>query len=114
MSSPDAKRARLSSTNTDIKMSTTTDHPEAVYNPSTSASLGQYHSTHTSSIQDVSAYWSELATSKLDWFAPFPKGAAVTGECECCFHADNLYGYIFGSTLFFISNQFLNLYNHIL
>eukprot|EP00970_Alexandrium_tamarense_P000521 scaffold67_cov192-Alexandrium_tamarense.AAC.7 len=52
--------------------------PDAVYHPSTSASLALYKANHATSIQDTSAYWSDLAKSKLDWFAPFP--AAVTGS----------------------------------
>ena len=51
---------------------------DAIYNPSTSASLALYKSSHTASIKDTSSYWSDLAKSKLDWFAPFP--SAVTGS----------------------------------
>ena len=72
-SSPDRKKTRLSE---DTKMTEIKD----VYNPNTSASLAGYHSTHTSSIADISSYWSNLANTKLDWFAPFPEGAAVTGK----------------------------------
>ena len=72
-SSPDRKKTRLSE---DTKMTEIKD----MYNPNTSASLAGYHSTHTSSIADISSYWSNLANTKLDWFAPFPEGAAVTGK----------------------------------
>lgn len=56
--------------------------PEPLYNPSTTASLASYQTTHSSSIRDISSYWSDLATSKLDWFAPFPTGSVVTGSFE--------------------------------
>lgn len=51
-----------------------------VYEASTSASLAHYKSTYSSSIRDISSYWSDLANSKLDWFAPFP--TAVTGSFQ--------------------------------
>lgn len=54
--------------------------PNAIYTPSTSASLAQYHSTHATSISDTTSYWSDLAKTKLHWFAPFPSGSAVTGS----------------------------------
>jgi len=59
---------------------TSSTEPLAIYNPSHSASFAQYKSTHASSINDISSYWSDLATTKLDWFAPFP--TAVTGSFE--------------------------------
>lgn len=78
MSSPDAKKPRLSkeAADNDAKMT----EPEAVYEASTSASLAQYNTIHASSIRDTSAYWSDLASSKLEWFAPFPPGSAVAGS----------------------------------
>ncbi|KAL7530592.1 hypothetical protein ACHAXR_003580 [Thalassiosira sp. AJA248-18] len=56
--------------------------PAPLYDASTSASLSHYQSIHSSSIRDISSYWSDLANTKLDWFAPFPAGAAVTGTFE--------------------------------
>lgn len=53
-----------------------------MYDAQTSASLAHYQSTHSSSIRDISSYWSELASTKLDWFAPFPTGSAVTGDFQ--------------------------------
>jgi acetyl-CoA synthetase len=52
--------------------------PLPLYNPSTSASLSLYKSAHATSIQNTSAYWSSLASSKLDWFAPF--SSVLTGS----------------------------------
>ena len=51
-----------------------------VYEASTSASLAQYKAAHASSISDVSGYWSELAKSKLTWFAPFSEGLSGSFE----------------------------------
>lgn len=56
------------------------DEPDEVYIASTSASLAQYQSTHATSIRDTAAYWSDLATSKLEWFAPYPPGSVLTGN----------------------------------
>lgn len=78
------------------------DLPDAVYNPSTSASLALYKSAHASSIQDTASYWSQLAKSKLDWFAPFPstvtgsfKDGSVSwfsgGKLNVCFNAVDRY-----------------------
>jgi acetyl-CoA synthetase len=61
-------------------MAHTAVEPDSVYNPSTSASLSLYKAAHAASIKDTSVYWSELAKSKLHWFAPFP--AAVTGSLQ--------------------------------
>ena len=91
-SPPHPKKARITTTtpssnsnHQDATTSTTTDaimsdEPDEVYIASTSASLAQYHSTHAASIRDISSYWSGLATSKLEWFAPFPSGAVITGN----------------------------------
>ena len=61
---------------------TTTNESESdidtVYYPAststTTCPLQAYHSQYATSIQDVSTYWSNLATSLLDWYAPFPTG----------------------------------------
>ena len=52
--------------------------PASIYDPSTSASLARFKSAHAASIKDIASYWSDLAKSRLDWFAPFP--SAVTGS----------------------------------
>jgi len=75
---PEPKRARVDE-EPDIKTMT---EPLPLYDPSTSASLAQYKSIHSASIRDISSYWSELARSKLDWFAPFPAAAVVTGSFQ--------------------------------
>jgi len=82
-SSPPTKRARVTeeeSAPRDATMSNahSADEPASLYEPCTSASLALYKSNHSASIRDISAYWSELAKSKLDWYAPFPAG--VTGS----------------------------------
>ena len=76
---PEAKKPRISSQDT-TKMS----EPKELYDATTSASLAHYSSIHSSSIRDISSYWSNLATSKLDWFAPFPTegSAAITGSFQ--------------------------------
>ena len=88
-SPPHPKKARTTSSSNSIHPPDSTDaimsssssnDPDEVYIASTSASLAQYQSTHATSIRNTASYWSELATSKLDWFAPFPPGAVVTGN----------------------------------
>ena len=60
----------------------TNEHSEITHDPVyealTSSSLALYKSQHSASIRDISSFWSELARSKLEWFAPFP--AAATGS----------------------------------
>lgn len=81
--SPDTKRAR---TENEVAKDTTMANahsdvqPNAVYDASTSSSLALYKSNHAASVRDISTYWSDLARSKLDWFAPFPAG--VTGSFQ--------------------------------
>jgi len=65
MSSPKHKKTKLSNGND--------DGMSEVVPPSTGASLAQYKSAYATSIQDTAAYWSNIATSKLHWFAPFPE-----------------------------------------
>lgn len=56
---------------------------EDVYAACTSAPLSSYKLQHAASIRDVSSYWSHLASTKLEWFAPFPSGsAALIGSLE--------------------------------
>ena len=43
----------------------------SVYGANTAATLSSYESQYASSIRDVSSYWSKLAASRLDWYAPF-------------------------------------------
>ena len=43
----------------------------SVYGANTAATLSSYESQYASSIRDVSSYWSKLAASSLDWYAPF-------------------------------------------
>jgi acetyl-CoA synthetase len=52
--------------------------PKAIYDADTSSSFELYKSDHAASIRDISSYWSELAKSKLEWYAPFPN--SVTGS----------------------------------
>ena len=62
-------------------MSADEDEIAAVYPASTTAALTSYQSLHSASIADISSYWSSLATTKLDWFAPFPSpGSVVAGS----------------------------------
>ena len=96
-STPDNKRARIekeeetptsATTDKDVIMASTdtttakADEPLALYSPSTSSSLDSYKSLHATSIADVSSYWSNLAKSSLEWFAPFPEASALAGSFE--------------------------------
>uniref|UniRef100_A0A7S4K1G5 Acetyl-coenzyme A synthetase n=1 Tax=Odontella aurita TaxID=265563 RepID=A0A7S4K1G5_9STRA len=54
-----------------------------VYTPNTDAAFNAYKEEHKESVSDVSAYWSDLAKRKLDWFAPYTsvrKGSFVEGD----------------------------------
>ncbi|KAL3807302.1 hypothetical protein ACHAXA_008527 [Cyclostephanos tholiformis] len=52
------------------------ESPMEVYDANTTAPLSSHKAHHASSIRDVSSYWSNLATSKLEWFAPHVGGAS--------------------------------------
>eukprot|EP00586_Coscinodiscus_wailesii_P019882 CAMPEP_0172518126 /NCGR_PEP_ID=MMETSP1066-20121228/290627_1 /TAXON_ID=671091 /ORGANISM="Coscinodiscus wailesii, Strain CCMP2513" /LENGTH=654 /DNA_ID=CAMNT_0013300453 /DNA_START=84 /DNA_END=2048 /DNA_ORIENTATION=+ len=69
-----------------------------LYPPVAKAAIDHYKAVHARSVSDTSTYWSELAKSHLDWFAPFTTATHgsfedgdvsffVNGKLNACYNA---------------------------
>jgi len=70
---PELKRRKQDRSDQPIPSSTVAMESKLlpVYEVDDKSAFAAYKEKHAESIKDTSKYWGELATSKLDWFAPF-------------------------------------------